>query len=407
MWTRAELKARAKANVSRYFWAAFAVSLIFGLLGGSNGGPNINLNLNLNGGYEQGTTGGGNIADQILGGQAAGSLSEIQGAFADLPFNIGSRLFWSIFAGTMVFLLIISLLMGIFVLPAMQVGKNRFYMESRLIGQSAGVGKLFWGFSHHYLNITLTMFLKNLFVGLGMIFCMIPGIYLSYCFHLVPYILAENPDMKPREVLRLSHDMMEGHKMNTFVLGLSFFGWMFLGALACGVGTYFVMPYFEATFAELYAILRLRYTGILNGFGYPDYGPDGYGPAGDYGQADSYGSAGGYGQADSYGSAGGYEQAGSYGPAGGYGYGGPAGGYGPDSAGNSMAGNGWNTNGTQDNSVWIDSEVRDAGGDSTSDGSRDNEDRGSQVKRSEGGPGRGYYLNGVFHPYEEDDAEQK
>ena len=375
MWTRAELKARAKANVSRYFWAAFAVSLIFGLLGGSNSGPNINFNLNMNTGIEQGTTGGGSIADQILGGQAAGSFADIQRAFDSLPISIGSKLFWSIFAGTMVVLFIISLILGIFVLPVMQVGKNRFYMESRLIGQSAGVGRLFWGFSNHYLNIVLTMLLKNLFVGLGMVLCVIPGIYLSYCYHLVPYILAENPDMKPMDVLRLSKDMMEGQKMNTFVLGLSFFGWLFLGALACGVGTYFVMPYFEATFAELYAILRLRYTGSLNGFGYPDYGPDGYGPADNYG------------------------------PAGGFAFGSPTDSYDPNFEGNNTAGNSWNTNGTRDNSVWVDSEVKNPASENTTDNTRNAEDRGGQVKRSEGGPGRGYYLNGEFHPYEEDGTE--
>mgnify|MGYP006874308483 CR=1 FL=1 len=29
--------------------------------------------------------------------------------------------------------------------------------------------------------------------------------------------------------------------------------------------------------------------------------------------------------------------------------------------------------------------------------------RDESIKRSEGGPGRGYYLNGVFHPYSEEE----
>ena len=41
MWTRAELKDRAKMCLSRYYWAAFLVSLIFAILSGF-GGSNAN-----------------------------------------------------------------------------------------------------------------------------------------------------------------------------------------------------------------------------------------------------------------------------------------------------------------------------------------------------------------------------
>ena len=33
------------------------------------------------------------------------------------------------------------------------------------------------------------------------------------------------------------------------------------------------------------------------------------------------------------------------------------------------------------------------------------EDRGTEVKRSEGGPGCGYYLNGKFYPYTDDEKD--
>ena len=34
------------------------------------------------------------------------------------------------------------------------------------------------------------------------------------------------------------------------------------------------------------------------------------------------------------------------------------------------------------------------------------EGRDGAVSRSEGGPGRGYYLNGVFYPYTDDEKDQ-
>ena len=44
MWTRVELKARAKENLRRYYWAAFIVSLILSLAGGI-----FSLNFNMSG----------------------------------------------------------------------------------------------------------------------------------------------------------------------------------------------------------------------------------------------------------------------------------------------------------------------------------------------------------------------
>ena len=35
------------------------------------------------------------------------------------------------------------------------------------------------------------------------------------------------------------------------------------------------------------------------------------------------------------------------------------------------------------------------------------EDRGTEVKRSEGGPGRGYYLNGKFYSYTDDEKSEQ
>ena len=35
------------------------------------------------------------------------------------------------------------------------------------------------------------------------------------------------------------------------------------------------------------------------------------------------------------------------------------------------------------------------------------EDRGTEVKRSEGGPGRGYYLNGKFYSYTDDEKSEE
>lgn len=313
MWTREELKTRAKTCLKRYFWAAFVVSLIFGIVSGFGG--------------DSSGTGAGAVASGIESGGAseAGDLESQISEMIPMPDDIGDvigifgnspvagsdaarigRLILTVAAGTLIVIAIISIALNIFVIPVLEVGKNRFYMESRAMGASAGIGKLLWGFKNNYLNIVKTLFIRGLILAIPVIIytaivgvtvglsvlggpgkmviagvsaivallLLIPvlavNIYLSYCWYLVPYILSENPEIGSMEALRLSKRMMNGHKFNTFVLGLSFIGWYLLGALLCGIGLLFVNPYCEATFAELYATLRQSSDTPLNGFGLPD-----------------------------------------------------------------------------------------------------------------------------------------
>ena len=74
-------------------------------------------------------------------------------------------------------------------------------------------------------------------------------------------ILAEQPDINYRDAIRISREMMDGEKMNTFVLDLSFILWGLLGAVTCGLGVvFYVKPYVEATNAELYVTLRNKWN---------------------------------------------------------------------------------------------------------------------------------------------------
>lgn len=274
MWTRAELKTRAKSNLKRYFGPAMFVSFIANLFssrgnGGSSGRTATGINT--------GVGVSGEILNEIpiQGGEHIEELYEdllagVPGAFESLmeavdkvidPAVIG------VIASIVVVAIVVGFVLSTFVAPLFLVGKNRYYMESRAFGVSAGIDTLIWGFKHSYFNIVWTMFLKNLIIGLGTMCFIIPGIYFSYSYYMVPYILAENPDMKAGDVLRMSKDMMEGEKLNTFVLELSFWGWWILGGLMCGVGGVLIQPYYDATFAELYAVLRAPFDRYLNGFG--------------------------------------------------------------------------------------------------------------------------------------------
>ena len=447
MWTRAELKNRAKMCLSRYYWAAFLVSLIFAILSGFGGS---NANTQRAAGYmeQSATESGQEDQSDLLIGELGGDGSLSGSTQSSLPSGIelvpglgdaygpgagnagsmvASNLFYRLFAGAVVMIVIVSAVIGIFVQPLFEIGKNRFYMESRAIGQSVGIGKLFWGFSNGYLKIVGTQFLRSLITegivylsvllgllsillgksghgGMGAVFTLAMfgvligsciSIYLQYCYLMVPYILAENPDMKAGEVLRLSKEMMDGQKWNAFVLGLSFLGWQLLGTMLCGIGTFFVQPYVDATFAELYAVLRGPYSGRLNGFGGEPFVQSNARYGGQYVEPDSVRDVGGNGNyGGGYGAYGNGNMSGGSGQNNGNGYS-----YGP---GQNSAPDSWSDvpqetykyNGPEQT---IDPSVSEQAA---------AENRGTDVKRSEGGPGRGYYLNGQFYPYTDDEKKE-
>lgn len=85
----------------------------------------------------------------------------------------------------------------------------------------------------------------------------IGGIIKRYSYRMIPFILAENPDIPHREAFLLSRQMMNGNKMRAFILDLSFLGWHILNIFTMDILRHaFITPYTETTSAELYVALR-------------------------------------------------------------------------------------------------------------------------------------------------------
>lgn len=254
MWTRAELKGSARDCLRNYYWMAFLVSLIAALLGGK---------------LISGSNGVRNVLEDFTN-------RGMQGDAGSVVQNMDPRLttLLTVMVATVgVAIFIFFFIWGVFMGNIVEVGCCRYFMESRASGQSAGLGRLFWCFERgKYMNVVKVMFMKDIFVFFWTLLLIIPGIIKSFQYAMVPYILSENPNMHYRDALDLSRRMMEGEKFNLFVLQLSFIGWELLGLLLCGLGILFVLPYENATFAELYAVLRKR--SAASGAVLPGYGPE-------------------------------------------------------------------------------------------------------------------------------------
>ena len=173
----------------------------------------------------------------------------------------------------------------------LEIGLARFFICCRY--NSIYVSEIFHGFSRGYFNRVKTMLVRDLYLFLLNLVSLlptvagysgwikiaqtpymeptaanallllslllsIPAIVVGYRWYMIPYILANNPEVTTKRAFDMSRQMMKGDKLNFFVLRLSFLGWAFLGVLACGIGVLFVIPYISAADAEFYADMRQK-----------------------------------------------------------------------------------------------------------------------------------------------------
>lgn len=101
-----------------------------------------------------------------------------------------------------------------------------------------------------------TTFLVGLFTYLWSLLFVIPGIIKCISYSQAMYIVAENPEIGALEAINRSKKMMAGHKMDYFVMLLSFLGWAILGGFTFGILYIWLIPYMQATFANFYNSIK-------------------------------------------------------------------------------------------------------------------------------------------------------
>ncbi len=234
MWDRRELKSRAKEALKMNYWKAVLVSLILAVLTGSTIWSS-----------------GGSAAS----GQSASAYQEEVGTIVDsMDVNI-LLIFLAVLAGVILTALIIDMVLKIFLWNILEVGCQKFFVDCK--NHKAGLKEIVFGFSNGYGNIVKVMFLKNLFLVLWTLLLVVPGIIKAYEYRMIPYLLADQPDLSGKEVFARSKEMMRGNKWRAFVLDLSFIGWYFLSAFTFGLlAVFYVAPYVNLTDAELYHALK-------------------------------------------------------------------------------------------------------------------------------------------------------
>ncbi len=255
MWTRAELKSKAKENLKPSYWGLVLVSIILGFVSGGGGG-----------GSSSGSSGD------------YSSLSESMNSGAIDPTFVAGLVIGLLTVIGVAF--VVGVALAAFVYNPIQVGAQRYFVEATYGPKTVNdIGLVFRCFKKGtYGNVVKTMFLKDLYVFLWSLLFIIPGIIKGYEYRMIPYILAEDPDMDSAQAFRLSKEMMTGNKWDAFVLDLSFIGWYFLAVFTCGLlAVFYVNPYVYLTDAHLYEKLKHRasvnyYDPSLGGYAYGNPG---------------------------------------------------------------------------------------------------------------------------------------
>lgn len=186
----------------------------------------------------------------LLGGLMAGSSF-----LPNLDVDVGKRIFgswnWEIIEGFRISFSNGILGFAAFIIGGvLDLGYAQFLLKQH-DGRNPQFDDLFSQFDRFGTGFA-QQFLRTLYTVLWSLLLIVPGIIAALSYAMTPYILAEHPDLTASEAIARSKQLMDGHKMDLFVLYLTFIGWDLLAALTLNLGNLALNPYKNAAITVFY-----------------------------------------------------------------------------------------------------------------------------------------------------------
>ncbi len=224
-----DFRAIARSALSGRWVIAVVAGLIAALLGGvSSGGGGGNLNFN----------GSGSEGGLSIGGQQIPLNEEVMAVIAGV-------------AGVILLIGLVILAVYIFLGSVVSLGYSKFNLDLVDREKEPELNTLFSYFKFWKVAVGASL-LQGLFILLGTLLFVIPGIMAIYNYAMLGFVLAENPALSAGEALRRSKEIMRGNRWRLFCLEMSFIGWGLLCVLTLGIGNLWLKPYQYASFAAFY-----------------------------------------------------------------------------------------------------------------------------------------------------------
>lgn len=109
-----------------------------------------------------------------------------------------------------------------------------------------------WSKINLFVPYIVVSILISVFTVLWSFLFIIPGIIAALSYSMTYYVMLDHPEMDPLTAIKESKRIMNGYKMDYFVLQLSFLGWAILGIFTFGILWLWLIPYMNVTVCNFY-----------------------------------------------------------------------------------------------------------------------------------------------------------
>ena len=157
--------------------------------------------------------------------------------------------FWPLVGVSALILIVLSAANGLLNGPL--VGGLLWYYLKKIRRQPATINDAFVGFSAQFLPLFLGAIVSGLLAAIGLMACILPGIYLIVAWQLT-LPLIQDKRLEFWDAMEVSRKVLTAHWWSVFLFALGCIGLNLLGALCCGIGVFVTWPLTMIALAFLY-----------------------------------------------------------------------------------------------------------------------------------------------------------
>lgn len=231
--TSSDFRQRAREALQGNWFVAVIAAFIASLLGGISSGGGFSLDFT--------------ITEDMTD-------AELEALMAQLGINEEILTTFLIIIGVFAVIGFVYSIICLIIGSGVSVGYAQLNLDLVDKGHTS-VGTIFSRFDQ-WKTALVARILVGLRVMLWTLLFIIPGIIESYSYAMVSFVMADNPYMTAREAMAESKRLMKGNRWRLFCLSFSFFGWAMLSVLTLGIGSLWLTPYMQASFAAFYRQIK-------------------------------------------------------------------------------------------------------------------------------------------------------
>jgi uncharacterized membrane protein len=136
-------------------------------------------------------------------------------------------------------------LIGVMLVGYVLFGMTKTYIGVTKNEQPIIEDALLAGIKDQPLRAPLLNLIQSFFLGFWTLLFIIPGIIKSYSYALTSYLIVQDRLLSPINAITKSRKLMDGHKLDLFMLDLGYLGWYILSIFTFGVLLAWVIPWHQ------------------------------------------------------------------------------------------------------------------------------------------------------------------